>query len=88
MGLNSIKEYKVKNGVLFLVYQTDDVLKKIYSDEFVTIVQKTVLELTQLDLKVSCIVISADGKTSTEVKPGSLLAAGLNLGGKITDIHD
>ena len=88
VGLNSIKEYKVKNGVLFLVYQTDDVLKKIYSDEFVTIVQKTVLELTQLDLKVSCIVISADGKTSTEVKPGSLLAAGLNLGGKITDIHD
>lgn len=87
-GLNSIKEYKVKEGVLFLIYGTDDILKKIYSDEFVTIVQKTILEFTQLDLKVSCMVMTADGKISAEVKPGSLLAAGLNLGGKITDIHD
>ena len=87
-GLNSIKDYKVKDGVLFLIYGTDDILKKIYSDEFVTIVHKTILEFTQLDLKVSCMVVMADGKISAEVKPGSLLAAGLNLGGKITDIHD
>ena len=71
-----------------MIYGTDDILKKIYSDEFVTIVQKTILEFTQLDLKVSCMVMTADGKISAEVKPGSLLAAGLNLGGKITDIHD
>ena len=87
-GLNSIKDYKVKDGVLFLIYGTDDILKKIYSDEFVTIVHKTILVFTQLDLKVSCMVVMADGKISAEVKPGSLLAAGLNLGGKITDIHD
>lgn len=86
-GLDII-DAKINNNVLKLFYKSDEILKKFHSQEFLDVVQKIIRDLTQLDLQVSCFIRSADGNIDTEVKPDSILAAGLNLGGKITDIHD
>ena len=87
-GFNSSKYFELKGDVLTLVYPSDVALQKSVTREMFDMVHKVILERTKLDLQVKCKFISKDGSISTEVDPESMLAAGLNLGGRLKKIKE
>ena len=86
--LNSCKSLDVQGDTLVLGLASDVLVEKIEKSEQMEIIQKAMMDVLGVGLKISCVVSNAKGKVPADVDQNGLVAAAIQAGGEVVDIQE
>jgi len=86
--LNSCKSLDVQGNTLVLGLASDVLVDKIEKPEQMEIIQKAMMDMLGVMLKIRCVVTNAKGKVPADVDQNGLVAAAIQAGGEVVDIQE
>jgi len=86
--LNSCKSLDVQGDSLVLGLASDVLVEKIEKTEQMEIIQKAMVDVLGVMLKIQCVVTNAKGKVPADVDQNGLVAAAIQAGGEVVDIQE
>jgi DNA polymerase-3 subunit gamma/tau len=85
--MNSCKPLAIKEGVLYLGFQTDILKKKMEAGDNVLAIRQAIYQMLSVEVPIACVVMSSkstsDLPSDLDVEGDGIVGTALNLGGKI-----